>query len=326
MSDKQSRKWQMTINNPIEKGLTHEKIKEKIKTIKSVVYFCMADEAGQTPHTHVYLACSSAVRFSTLKKQFPAAHLEMARGTSDENRAYVAKSGKWENDKKHGTSIPGTFEESGEMPVERQGARNDLADLYDMVKEGMSNFEIIEANPDYLLRLGDIERVRQMLRNEQYRQAFRKLSVTYVWGATGAGKTRSIMERHGFSNVYRVTDYDHPFDTYAGQDVLMLDEYRGQFLIHAILNYLDGYPLELPCRYANRVACYTAVYIVSNVDLWEQYPNIQREQPATWAAFLRRIHQVVKFFSDGRQAAYTLQEYLTGFVEVESADAKDLPF
>ena len=65
---------------------------------------------------------------------------------------------------------------------------------------------------------------------------------------------------------------------------------------------------------------------MSNVDLWEQYPNIQREQPATWAAFLRRIHQVVKFFSDGRQAAYTLQEYLTGFVEVESADAKDLPF
>lgn len=102
----------------------------------------------------------------------------------------------------------------------------------------------------------------------------------------------------------------------------MLVEYRGQFLIHAILNYLDGYPLELPCRYANRVACYTAVYVVSNVDLWEQY----LKQPATWAAFLRRIHRVVKFFSDRRQAEYTMQEYMTGFVEIDSTETKDLPF
>lgn len=165
-----------------------------------------------------------------------------------------------------------------------------------------------------------------MLRAVQYKSEFRKLAVTYVWGATGAGKTRSIMERHGYENVYRVTDYDHPFDTYAGQEVLMLDEYRGQFMIHQVLNFLDGYPLELPCRYANRIACYTVVYLVSNVDIYEQYPNIQREQPATWSAFLRRVHGVTKFFSDGRQMEYTLQEYLHGFVELDTAEARDLPF
>ena len=29
------------------------------------------------------------------------------------------------------------------MPIERQGARNDLADLYAMIKEGLSNYEIL---------------------------------------------------------------------------------------------------------------------------------------------------------------------------------------
>lgn len=32
-------------------------------------------------------------------------------------------------------------------------------------------------------------------------------------------------------------------------------------------NILDGYPLELPCRYANKQACYTEVYLVSNLPL-----------------------------------------------------------
>ena len=326
LTDKQSRKWQLTINNPLEKGVTHEIIQKKLETIKSMVYYCLADESGQTHHTHIYLVCSSAVRFSTLKTRFPAAHLEIARGTSEENRAYIAKSGKWQNDKKHSTAIPGSFAEWGEIPPERQGARNDLADLYDMVKEGMSNFDIIEANPDYLLRLTDIERVRQMLRAQQYKNEFRKLNVTYLWGWTGAGKTRSVMEKHGYGNVYRVTDYTHPFDTYAGQEVLLLDEFRGQFPIHEMLNLLDGYPLELPCRYANRIACFTVVYVVSNVNLYEQYQNTQREQPATWQALLRRIHYVTKFFSDGRQKEYTTEEYLQAFVELDERETKGLPF
>ena len=62
--------------------------------------------------------------------------------------------------------------------------------------------------------------------------------------------------------------------------------------ISDMLNYLDGYPVELPCRYANRVACYTKVYIISNISLEQQYPNVQAEYPETWNAFRRRIKNV----------------------------------
>ena len=63
---------------------------------------------------------------------------------------------------------------------------------------------------------------------------------------------------------------------------------------NAAATVLDGYPLALPARYANRQACYTTVYIISNIDLSQQYKNVQETEPATWKAFLRRIHHVVE--------------------------------
>ncbi len=292
--DSQSRKWQITINNPLEKGYPHERIKGELDKFKSILYYCMADEAGHTHHTHIYIVCSSAVRFSTLKNNFKEAHLEIARGTSEQNRDYIAKSGKWVNDNKHGTVLPGTFEESGEMPVERQGARNDLADLYDLINSGASNYQIMEEAPEYLLHTDKIDRVRQIIKAEEFKETFRQMEVTYIWGETGIGKTRSVLEKHGYSNVYRITEYTHPWDSYNCQKIIVFDEFHSQFKISDMLNYLDGYPLELPCRYSNKQACFTNVYIISNISFEEQYSCIKREQTSTWNALRRRIHHFSK--------------------------------
>lgn len=78
----------------------------------------------------------------------------------------------------------------GECPNERPGERADLAILYEYIKDGLSNYEIMEANPDHMLSLEKIERARQAVRKQQYRETFRKLETTYIWGPTGTGKTR----------------------------------------------------------------------------------------------------------------------------------------
>ena len=309
--DARHRKYQLTINNP-GTDWTHEKIKATLIGM-NLKYWCMGDEIGEqgTPHTHVYLvAAVSAVRFSTIKGLFPTAHIEAAQGTSEENRAYVQKSGKWAMDEKAETSIPGTFEEWGELPMEHQGERTDLAILYRLVKDGLSNYEIMEENPDYMLNLERIERARQAVREQQYRDTFRQLEVAYIWGPTGVGKTRGVMERYSYSGVYRVTDYAHPFDSYAGEEVLLLDEYSSNFKIRDLLNYLDGYPLTLPARYSNRVACYTKVYIISNLCLSKQYVDIQYDSPATFAALLRRIHTVIQYTGSGQFVEYGTAEYM----------------
>lgn len=310
--DTRHRKYQLTINNPGE-AWTHEAIREALKKL-NLKYWCMADEVGlhgETPHTHIYIVSStSAIRFSTIKGLYPTAHIEAAQGTSEENRAYIQKSGKWQNDPKADTSVPGTFEEWGECPIERPGERTDLAILYEYVKDGLSNFEIMERNPDYMLNLEKIERARQAIREQQYRGTFRQLETTYIWGPTGTGKTRGVMEGQGYSGVYRVTDYAHPFDSYAGEEVLLLDEYASNFKIRDMLNYLDGYPLTLPARYSNRVACYTRVYIISNLCLTKQYPEIQYESPATYGALLRRIQKVRRYTGPGEYEEYSTAEYM----------------
>lgn len=300
-SDSQSRKWQITINNPIEKGFTHNKLKETLSGMKSVIYWCMADEIGEngTYHTHLYIQGRGGINFSTIKKRFDGGHFEMAKGTALQNKDYVSKTGKWENDKKKETQVPDTFEEWGDLPIERQGARNDLADIYSMIKQGLSNFEIIEQVPDIMFQLDKLEIVRQTIRDAEFSDIWRDLHVEYLFGDTGTGKTRSIMDSYGYKNVYRVTDYKHPFDGYMGQDVILFEEFRSSISLGDMLKYLDGYPVVLPCRYANRQACFTKVYICTNIPLNQQYVDVQRNSIEDFMAFLRRINVVKQFKSEG---------------------------
>lgn len=299
--DTQSQKWQITINDPLEKNLSHEKIKELISTLKSVKYWCMANEIGlegQKFHTHLFLYCSR-IRFSTIKNLFPQAHIEQAYGTAAENRDYVAKCGRWAEDDKAATSVAGSFEEWGELPDELgPGFRSDIADIYQKISLGLTNAEIMALNPDAANHIGKMDKIRQDILEARYQDTFREMEVTYIFGPTATGKTRSVYEEHGYTNVYRVTDYKNPFDRYKQEPVLCLDEFRSSLSIGDMLNYLDGYPISLPARYAPRVACYSTVYIISNIDLKRQYLSTQAENVETWHALLRRIHRVVEYVKD----------------------------
>lgn len=305
-TDSRSRKWQLTVNNPLEHGITHDYIIENVEKL-SFLYYCFADEVGVegTPHTHIYIYCSSAISFSRLKKLFPPAHFELAKGTSLENKQYILKIGKWADTAKAETSVDGSFFESGECPAERQGQRNDISDLYAMVKEGLSNFEILEQCPQFLFNVDKIEKVRQVIKSEEYKNCRRILEVTYIYGDTGTGKTRSVMDKYGYCNVYQIQNYEHPFDGYKGQDVIIFEEFRSSLKIQDMLIYLDCYPLMLPCRYADKVACFTKVYIISNISLQEQYNFVQRDNIETYRAFCRRIGRV-QYFSNSK--IQTLQD------------------
>lgn len=319
--DSQSRKWQLTINNPLNLGLSHDSIKEKLSTMKSVIYWCMADEIGEngTYHTHLYFQGKGGINFSTIKKRFEGAHMEMARGTALQNREYVTKTGKWENDKKHETCVPDTFEEWGEMPVERQGTRNDLADVYAMIKDGLTNAQIMEQVPEMMLQLNKLEVARQAIKDDLFADTWRDLQVTYVYGDTGTGKTRHIMEKYGYRNVYRVTDYQHPFDSYMGQDVILFEEFRSSLSLGDMLKYLDGYPVTLPCRYANKQACFTKVFLCTNIPLGSQYMNIQKDSIEDFHAFLRRIGKVLHYTnSQIIQSSIKLTKY--GFTTIEEGE------
>ena len=240
----QSRKWLLTINNPLDHGMTHDEIIDRAQKFNPS-YMCLADEIGEqgTYHTHVFFCSSSPMRFSTVKKRFPTAHIDKAYGTAQENRDYIRKEGKWAESRKSETSVEGTFKEFGELPDEASEKSPKYARLLQCVKDGMSNKEILAIDPSFAFHLEHIDKLRQDIRFEKYLTENRFIKVHYLWGDSGTGKTRSIYEKHPPEDVYRITDYSGQsgarFDDYHGEPVIVFEEFHSQVPISAMLNFLD---------------------------------------------------------------------------------------
>lgn len=302
--DIQSRKWALTINNPLDSGFDHSEINSQIKLF-SADYYCLCDEIASTgtPHTHIFLYSRSPIRFSTIKKRFPSAHIEKAYGSAADNRDYLRKEGKWKDSEKADTSVEGTFEEYGMLPVERAEKYPEMFALIQDIRDGMTISEIIDKYPNHAFRIRDIEVLRQTILFEKFATIRRSVYVTYLYGASGTGKTRSIFDNNDPREICRITNYRNGkgvnFDNYSGQDILVFEEFAGQIELEELLNYLDIYPLSLPARYSDKVACYTKVFLTSNLPLEQQYRCARCEKPESYRAFLRRIHRVVEYLADG---------------------------
>ena len=333
---KTSRKWLLTINNPIEHNMDHEQIKFNISILDPVKYWCMCDEEGdecETLHTHVYIVRSSPMRFDTIKKLFPTAHIDKPYGSNQDNRNYIGKfkdeyhktvDGTYDyvdnNGKRHaGINFGDTFEEFGICPDEHQGKRNDIVDMYQMIKDGASDYEIIEENPKYIRYLDKITKVRDTVKYEQYKNIRRDdLVVEYWYGDTGTGKTTGVFDIYGDSNVYVVSDYRNPWDEYNGEDVVLFDDIDFSYIsIKEFQKWIDVFPCKLRSRFSNKIACYHKIFITtlfSPKDLWS---DLYRWDTKTFDGIMRRIHVVKRFYAFGKYEV----EKQDGFLEVSPEEA-----
>lgn len=295
----QSRKYQITQNNYNEHGFTVDKIKELVMQFRPT-YFCLAEEIGAegTPHVHVYMECASPVRFGTVKGRFPVAHIEAVHGSAKDNRDYIRKEGKFADTDKAETRVEGSFYEWGELKTERKTKKEAMAAVQELVKAGEKTVTIIEHFPEFSFKANDIDGLRERYRAEEFRKSCRDVKVHYVYGPTGTGKTYSIYQKYPKTEICRITDYPRDgvkFDEYNGENVLVLDEFHSQIPLPAMLTLLDVYPRMLPARYHNHVACFTEVYIISNLPFESQYVEWQNSRPDVWAAFCRRITDITEF-------------------------------
>jgi hypothetical protein len=274
-----NRHWLLTINYKDSTPPTDDELQFTLENLSNIRYYIYQLEQGEqgTHHHQLYLSFHNTIRFSYLKKQFPTAHIESRRGTHQQARDYCSK------DDTRVSSV----HEWGDPPDE-QGKRSDIIEIYEMINDGFTLKDIREAFPSQYLRYrNQIHTVHQEVLADEYLHKKRDVKVYFIHDNAGVGKTRLVYDLYGFDDIYRVVDYEHPFDSYTTQKVLVLDEFRGQFKIETLLNLLDIYPLKLPARYSNKVACYDTVFIISNVSLDEQYHWLD---PATKQALKRRIN------------------------------------
>lgn len=79
--DSRTRKWQITINNPADKGFSHDKIVEILSGMKSLIYYCVSDEIGEagTYHTHIFWRPLMLSGFQLLRKTLRVDTLKCVR-------------------------------------------------------------------------------------------------------------------------------------------------------------------------------------------------------------------------------------------------------
>ena len=302
----EGRKWQLTINNPKKHGLSLEKLYESLQGF-SLTYFCICKEIGnegKTPHFHAFLYSKAPKRFSTVKNRFPSAHIEKAYGTCYENREYLLKEGKWENDHKADTKVTGTFREYGDVPSDSEEQYPELATMFTMVREKKTTTEIITEFPQFALQTKNINSLRDTYCAETSLLENRKVFTTYICADDSMDKIGLIYSKYHPADVCRITNYGSmskmiSFDGYHFQDVLVFDRFSGQISLGEMVDYLGIYPMMLPARYEDRVANYKNVYILSNTPVQELYRDEQEDNPGLWKKFLESINKIVTIDEDG---------------------------
>ena len=226
-SRKKSKYWCFTLNNPTaeEKAEVSALVDlEPVRGIPSVTFLCFGFEEGETgtPHLQGYLECKNRVRLSGIKKiaGLRRAHFEVRRGTQAEAIDYCQKDQAYVE---YGTRAVG------------QGSRSDLEAIKVLIDEGKDDKALAEANFGSWCRNRDAFLDYRRL---VYKKQARDVEVYVVWGLPGTGKTRMIFET--YPEVWISNDPTLQwFDGYAGQEVVLIDDYRGDGKAAFVLRLCD---------------------------------------------------------------------------------------
>lgn len=275
--DSRNRSWVVTLNT---EHYSKAEVEEKLKAYTYIGQMEKGDETGYV-HWQLYIENKTAIRFSTLKKKFPTGHFEVRWGTKKQAYDYATKSK---------TAIPDTIIKNGDIDIsETDSPKISVEAAVSLMERGMRVNEVLVKYPSLWRSMAYLERAQAIIDENNYSMNERDVKVEYIYGLPGTGKTSWIYKTHGFDEVYRVTNYNHPFDSYNGQNVLVLDEYYDSLSLDLLLNVLDRWPFKMPARYNDKWAAYTKVYIISNRKLKDQYHYDFIEEPQRIKSFYRRI-------------------------------------
>jgi len=243
-------------------------------------YLIVSAEVGKkgTKHLQCYIELWKTARLSAFKEGcWSRAHLEPRRGDRESARNYCMKEG--------------DYAEFGHWEAGGQGRRNDIRAVMKMVKERKSMLEIMETEPTLASRhLKFIDRYTAEVEKEETRE-FRHVDVQVYVGEAGCGKTKKAFDENpGIFVVDSETNF--PFDGYAGETAILIDDFYGGIKYGSILRILDGHQMKVTIKGGLRYAKWNKVIITSN------------KQPDQWykrgltPALKRRLSSVTTFCNE----------------------------
>lgn len=153
-----AKRWCFTLNNWTQPEYDALSVASSDASAR-VVYLIFGKETGEsgTPHLQGYVEFQAAVRFTTVKNRLglQRAHLQVARGSPQQNRDYCSKDG--------------DYEEFGSFEPAQQGRRSDLEGFYEWAdtfaeEKGRppTTPEIAKEHPTIITRYRNIREIVQL--------------------------------------------------------------------------------------------------------------------------------------------------------------------
>jgi len=275
-----SRKFFITINYA-EGGTWDENEWELLKsTVSAGEYGICAKEVGDKNgihHLHGYVRYTNPRSWKKIKKLFPRANIQAAKG-SDFDQVYLQKEGE--------------YFEHGKPSETTQGQRTDLIEVKDKIMEGASVDDLTVENPMLFHQYG---RTLDRLESIALRKRFRTEMTKGLWitGPSGSGKSHQAFEGFSPETHYVKNLNEEWWDGYKGQQTVILNEFRGQITFSELLDLVDKWPKQVKWRGRESVPFLAKLVIVTSVRTPKEcYHSLQGKEP--WEQFDRRFSVVQK--------------------------------
>lgn len=290
-----SRRWCFTLNNPTR---TDEEELEQLGAESTVTYLIYGDEKGEngTRHFQGYIEFKNGRSLAGCKKLIARAHWEQAKGSPESNRTYCSKEGR--------------VQEWGS--ISRQGARNDMSAVREIIQTSGSMRKVIQEVSSY-------QAVRMAEKILTYTVVARTAPPMVLWihGKTGVGKTRCAWELYGTDDTW-AWNCSKWFDGYDGHETVIFDDYRGTELPFTLmLRLLDRYPMSVEVKGGYRPWAAKRIIVTSQLTPEDAHGHHRGED---LNQLLRRITLVWNVERDGHPDTERVREELAEVVRVEEED------
>lgn len=218
----QSRRWCFTINNYTEE----EYAKSLAIECKYIVIGKEVGESG-TPHLQGYVVFEKMKRLTAVKNLLPRAHLEVARGSSQQASDYCKK------DK--------SFEERGVAPLDEKakGERGRELEIerWKRAREASADGRFDDVPADIYFRY---YKTMKEIAKDNMKKPCDADDVTGVWiyGEPGVGKSRKAREDYPGAYLKMQNKW---WDGYQKEDYVILDDFDSKELGHLLKIWADRY-------------------------------------------------------------------------------------
>lgn len=241
---------------------TIEQVLDQLKSVSSVSYAVAGSEIAPStgkPHCQCYLQLKTSSRLSAMKKIFPTAHWEIARGSPEQNVDYCTKDGTF--------LVLGTLRSLKRGGAETQA--ENAAAVIKLAKAGDLTTLELEHPREFLHRYPTIRAIWK-----DFQVACTESPWTrgvWIWGASGTGKSR--LARTIYRPFYAKMA-NKWFDGYQGEPYVVLDDVgpdQAKSLTYHLKIWTDRYPFCAEIKNGSRTIAPMGFIMTSQYrieDLW----------------------------------------------------------